>query len=134
MQNSFAPPPSYHGLIATRVPHFHFVADPTQSADAANGDDGAGSAGRRLRREVMRDFVGMEAVDEATRHALVDFSYFLTVGNLDEAHRAVKLVRSAAVWENMAKVCERREPTRIAVAAPGCWLRAATSTWLVLDA
>ena len=40
----------------------------------------------------MQDFVGMEAVDEATRTALVDFSYHLTIGNLDEAHKAVKLV------------------------------------------
>ena len=54
---------------------------------------------RRLRGVVMRDFIGMEVADEATRRALVDFSYYLTVGNLDEAHKAVKLVKSAAVWQ-----------------------------------
>ena len=62
----------------------------------------------------MRDFVGMEAVDEGTRSALVDFAYNLTVGNLDEAHKAVKLVKSAAVWENMAKMCVKTRRLDIA--------------------
>ena len=72
----------------------------------------------------MRDFVGMEQVrganlvpravslgadaacacvlpdasqvDSPTRRALVAFSYHLSIGNMDEAHRAVKLVKSAA--------------------------------------
>ena len=59
----------------------------------------------------MRDFVGMEAVDEATRHALVDFSYYLTIGNLDEAHKAVKVVPSPV---------ERRWPLPPPHAEPAC--------------
>ena len=48
------------------------------------------------------------------RQALVDFSYFLTVGAMDEAHKAVKLVRSAAVWENMARMCVQTKRLDIA--------------------
>ncbi|KOO26905.1 intraflagellar transport protein 140-like protein [Chrysochromulina tobinii] len=57
---------------------------------------------------------GMEALDVETRKALVDFSYFLTVGAMDEAHKAVKLVRSAAVWENMARMCVQTKRLDIA--------------------
>ena len=42
---------------------------------------------------------------QPTQHALVDFSYYLTIGNMDEAHRAVKLIKNASVWENTAKMC-----------------------------
>ena len=61
---------------------------------AQGGEMGAGSSYAKgggatgglhdNRAEVMRDFVGMEDVDEATQHALIDFSYHLTIGNMDE--------------------------------------------------
>jgi intraflagellar transport protein 140 len=53
----------------------------------------------------MRDFVGMEEVSDSTRDALLDFSYFLTLGKLDEAYRAVKAINSASIWESMAQMC-----------------------------
>jgi intraflagellar transport protein 140 len=53
----------------------------------------------------MRDFVGMDAVNEGTRKALLDFSYNLTLGKLDEAYRAVKTIGSVTIWENMAQMC-----------------------------
>lgn len=56
----------------------------------------------------------MEAADAETRKALVDFSYYLTIGNLDEAHKAVKLVKSTAVWENMARMCVKTKRLDIA--------------------
>ena len=119
-QNTFDVPPNLSGLIATRVPHFYFVGGGDAAAvdlsdePAGTGGGGGGAGGRRLRGEVMRDFVGMEAVDEPTRKALVDFSYFLTIGNLDEAHKAVKLVKSTAVWENMARMCVKTKRLDIA--------------------
>jgi intraflagellar transport protein 140 len=120
LKDSFAPPEGLSSLIATQVPHYYFlgasqetpadVSDecgvPSSSTTASPGRTLAGKDSestrrnvRRLRGVVMRDFIGMEVADEATRRALVDFSYYLTVGNLDEAHKAVKLVKSAAVWQ-----------------------------------
>ena len=121
LKDSFAPPGELSSLIATQVPHYCFlgasqettpadVSDecgvPSSSTTASPGRTLAGKDSestrrnvRRLRGVVMRDFIGMEVADEATRRALVDFSYYLTVGNLDEAHKAVKLVKSAAVWQ-----------------------------------
>ena len=36
------------------------------------------------------------------------------MGSMDEAHRAVKLVKSAAVWENMARMCVQTKRLDIA--------------------
>ena len=40
----------------------------------------------------MRDFVGMDDVSENAKYALLDFSYNLTLGKLDDAYRAVKAI------------------------------------------
>jgi intraflagellar transport protein 140 len=53
----------------------------------------------------MRDFVGMESIDETTKDAVLNFSYYLAIGNMDEAYRSVKTIESKNVWENMATMC-----------------------------
>jgi len=37
----------------------------------------------------MKEFFKLETVDEETKTAIMNFSYFLTCGNLDEAYNAV---------------------------------------------
>ena len=44
-------------------------------------------------RHTMRDFVGLEKSDKVTRDAMLNFSYYLTVGNMDEAFKAIKLIK-----------------------------------------
>ena len=44
-------------------------------------------------------------MDEKTSAALLDFSLHLTVGDMDKAYAAVRLIKSATVWENMAHMC-----------------------------
>ena len=41
----------------------------------------------------MRDFVGLETSDKGTMDAMMNFSYYLTIGNMDEAFRAIKLIK-----------------------------------------
>lgn len=41
----------------------------------------------------MRDFVGLEKSDKQTREAMLNFSYYLTIGNMDEAFKAIKLIK-----------------------------------------
>jgi len=63
----------------------------------------------------MRDFVGMEEnLDDSTRDALLDFSYYLTLGKMDEAHKAVKLIQNPAVWSNMAHMCVKTKRLDVA--------------------
>ena len=53
-------------------------------------------------RKAMKDFVGLENVDETTKAAIMNFSYFLTVGNMDEAYNSVRNIHNNTVWQNMA--------------------------------
>eukprot|EP00439_Symbiodinium_sp_Y106_P081113 s1139_g20.t1 len=56
-------------------------------------------------RTVLRDFAGLENMDEETTAAMLNFSYHLACGNTDEAYKSVKGVRSTGVWESMSKMC-----------------------------
>ncbi len=59
---------------------------------------------------MMRDFVGMDRVNAETRKALLEFSFQLTTGNMDEAYKAVKLIKrclytSIYTYIYMYKLC-----------------------------
>ena len=51
-------------------------------------------------RRVMRDFVGLENADKSARDAMMNFSYYLTIGNMDEAFKAIKLIKRWVMWMN----------------------------------
>jgi intraflagellar transport protein 140 len=53
-------------------------------------------------RKPMKDFVGLEHVDETIRKAIMNFSHYLTVGNMDEAYNSVRNIKNQTVWQNMA--------------------------------
>jgi hypothetical protein len=40
----------------------------------------------------MRDFEGLQNSDKPTRDAVLNFSYNLSIGNMDEAFRAIKTI------------------------------------------
>lgn len=56
----------------------------------------------------------LQDVDDATRGALLDFSYQLAVGSLEEAFKAVRGVRNVAVWRSMAHLSIRSKRLDIA--------------------
>eukprot|EP00741_Cyanophora_paradoxa_P007333 tig00001107_g7093.t1 len=95
-QDSFALAKELDTLIGVQVPYLYFMTKGTS-------DDGGATS--RLGFRVLRDFIGMENADDTTRDALLNFSYQLTCGNMDEAYKSVKTIDNAAVWENMAKMC-----------------------------
>ncbi|CAI2736293.1 unnamed protein product [Schistosoma spindalis] len=58
-----------------------------------------------INRCVMQNFIGLEDADEKTREAMLNFSYYLALGEMDSAFRVMKLIKSSVVWQNMAKMC-----------------------------
>eukprot|EP00736_Rhodelphis_marinus_P013329 Rmarinus@m.1241 len=72
----------------------------------------------------MREFQGMENIDDDTKKALLDFSFHLTIGNLDEAYRAARLIKSTSVWENMAHMCVKTKRLDVARICLGNMLHA----------
>eukprot|EP00960_Hanusia_phi_P037601 753028-Hanusia_phi.AAC.3 len=84
-------------LLGLQIPHL-FLSAP-------KSDEATGSSTIQIQSKVLRDFVGMELVNFQTRWALLEFSYNLTLGNMDEAYKAVKLLKGPHVWKNMAHMC-----------------------------
>lgn len=62
----------------------------------------------------MRDFVGIDRVTDNVKSSLLDFSFFLTLGKLDEAYRVVKEIDSPMIWENMAQMCVKTKRLDVA--------------------
>lgn len=73
----------------------------------------------RVSARIMRDFAGLvlprgASVDGPVREALLAFSFQLTIGNMDEAYKAVRAIKSTSVWENMAKMCVKTRRVDVA--------------------
>ena len=99
------------GLLSLQAPFVNLFLSPTSSQkvnDIPNRNDiesrYSNSVGRTT-KITLRDFKGMENVDETTRKALLDFSYSLATGSMEDAQRSVKMVTNANVWSNMAMMC-----------------------------
>jgi intraflagellar transport protein 140 len=49
-------------------------------------------------RKPMKDFVGLENVQDDIKQAIMNFSFYLTVGNMDEAYNSVRNIKNNTVW------------------------------------
>lgn len=56
-------------------------------------------------QKVLRNFVGLEDSDSATRKMVLDFSLNVAQGNLDQAFVCIRSLQSEAVWKNLARMC-----------------------------
>ncbi|KAM5328101.1 intraflagellar transport protein 140 homolog isoform 1-T2 [Glossophaga mutica] len=111
LQDSFPRPPAYQSLLGMEVPHYYFTRKPGE-ADRDNQVDTGHHC--MVGKRPLRDFVGLEDCDKPTRNAMLNFSYFIAVGDMDEAFKSIKLIKSEAVWENMARVCVKTQRLDVA--------------------
>jgi len=44
-------------------------------------------------RRTHRDFVGLESTEKPAKMAMMDFSFYLTLGDMDEAFKAIKVIK-----------------------------------------
>lgn len=54
---------------------------------------------------VMHEFAGLDLKDITMRNSILNFSFHITTGNLDEAYKSVKSIQNPFVWEKMAEMC-----------------------------
>ncbi|XP_004873803.1 intraflagellar transport protein 140 homolog isoform X2 [Heterocephalus glaber] len=114
LHDSFPRPPAYQTLLGMEVPHYYFTKKPGE----ADGEDRVHSEHycipQMVARRPLRDFVGLEDCDKPTQDAMLNFSFFITVGDMDEAFKSIKLIKSEAVWENMARMCVKTQRLDVA--------------------
>ncbi|XP_037319020.2 intraflagellar transport protein 140 homolog [Pungitius pungitius] len=127
LQDCYPKPPGLQALLALDVPYYYFSCKPGER-DPAESTAGppapseqtpppmgsAAQSARMVSRRALRDFVGLEDCDKATRDAMLNFSFYLTIGDMDEAFKSIKLIKSKAVWENMARMCVKTRQLDVA--------------------
>uniref|UniRef100_UPI00358F9C54 intraflagellar transport protein 140 homolog n=1 Tax=Myxine glutinosa TaxID=7769 RepID=UPI00358F9C54 len=97
-QEIFTLPQYALGLLGLQAPYYYFMSK-------GGSHDSSAKEADRVTWRALRDFVGLEDCAEETKDALLKFSYHLTVGNTEEAFRAIRLIKSEIVWKNMARMC-----------------------------
>ncbi|XP_069036914.1 intraflagellar transport protein 140 homolog isoform X2 [Lepisosteus oculatus] len=105
LQDSYAKPVGMQALLALDVPFYYFTCKPGEREVESEGSSAQSSVPQMVSRRALRDFVGLEDCDKPTRDAMLNFSFYLTIGDMDEAFKSIKLIKSEAVWENMARMC-----------------------------
>uniref|UniRef100_A0A3B4T737 Intraflagellar transport 140 n=1 Tax=Seriola dumerili TaxID=41447 RepID=A0A3B4T737_SERDU len=98
LQDCYPKPTGLQALLALDVPFYYF-----KHASFITGTPAKFPP--MVSRRALRDFVGLENCEKATRDAMLNFSFYLTIGDMDEAFKSIKLIKSKAVWENMARMC-----------------------------
>jgi intraflagellar transport protein 140 len=103
------------------VPYFYFMGrqideneeeEETKAATVQAAQ--ANQSNMLILRRPMKDFLGLEHVDDATKKAIMNFSFYLTVGNMDEAYNSVRNIKNNTVWQNMAQMCVKTKRLDVA--------------------
>ncbi|XP_068100486.1 intraflagellar transport protein 140 homolog isoform X2 [Hyperolius riggenbachi] len=104
LQESYPRPAHFQSLLGIEVPHYYFTKKPGEENEVS-GEGDMPRIPLMVAKKPLRDFIGLEDCEKATRDALLNFSFYLTVGDMDEAFKSIKLIKSETVWENMARMC-----------------------------
>ena len=94
-------------LLGVQVPYFYYmgrkpVEEDDGESEAPTQKEGEPKNAMIILRKPMKDFVGLENVEQSIKTAIMNFSHFLTVGNMDEAYNSVRNIHNNTVWQNMA--------------------------------
>ena len=100
--------------MAVEIPFLVTLETTLETKEGQNEGSGA-SPGVAVKRNVMSDFVGLEESDKATRDAVIKFSFYLSIGNMEEAFKSIKTIKNQHVWGNLARMCVKSQ--RLDVAA-----------------
>ncbi|XP_011889566.1 PREDICTED: intraflagellar transport protein 140 homolog isoform X3 [Cercocebus atys] len=114
LHESFPRPAASHSLLGMEVPYYYFTRKPEEADREEEMEPGCHHIPQMVSRRPLRDFVGLEDCDKATRDAMLHFSFFITIGDMDEAFKSIKLIKSEAVWENMARMCVKTQRLDVA--------------------
>ena len=81
--------------------------------------DSEKSSGSKTVRLLMHDFEELGTCDVTTKRAILDFCFYLSVANMDEAFKAIKTIQNEAVWKSLAKMCVKTKQLDMAMLCLG---------------
>ena len=92
-------------MLGAQVPFFYFMGRKIEEEDESDSDSSdekkdeeKGASNMIILRKSMKDFVGLESVADDIKQAIMNFSFYLTVGNMDEAYNSVRNIKNNTVW------------------------------------
>ncbi|MBN3275130.1 IF140 protein, partial [Polyodon spathula] len=95
LQESYPRPAGMQALLALSVPYYYFNRKPGEGQVENKGTPGPSFIPQMVSRQALRDFVGLEDCDKPTRDAMLNFSFYLTIRDMDEAFKSIKLIKSS---------------------------------------
>ncbi|XP_048575888.1 intraflagellar transport protein 140 homolog isoform X2 [Nematostella vectensis] len=127
LQDNFPIDASHTSLMGVEVPFFYLMnKGGTDTSEKAPLPVMHGAVSppplphrRMVTKHTMRDFTGLENANDEAKRAMMDFSYLSAIGNMDEAFKAIKLIKSESVWENMARMCVKTKRLDVATVCLG---------------
>lgn len=98
------------------MPFFYFMGRKIEDEDEDDEEkeEEKGSSNMIILRKPMKDFSGLENVSEEIKQSIMNFSFYLTVGNMDEAYNSVRNIKNNNVWNNMAQMCVKTKRLDVA--------------------
>mmetsp|Transcript_2330 Transcript_2330/g.3996 ORF Transcript_2330/g.3996 Transcript_2330/m.3996 type:complete len:88 (+) Transcript_2330:530-793(+) len=87
-------------MLGVQVPFFYFMGRKVEEEDEDEeiSEEAKGASNMIILRKPMKDFVGLENVSDDIKLAIMNFSFYLTVGNMDEAYNSVRNIKNNTVW------------------------------------
>ena len=91
---------------------FHIPLQTVENDQMASSGATSEQSGKHLiAKKTMRDFVGLENIDNTSKDAMIRFSYLSSTGNMDEAFKAIKAIkRLVSVEKGKEGVEQNRTP------------------------
>ncbi|XP_017888145.1 intraflagellar transport protein 140 homolog [Ceratina calcarata] len=73
----------------------------------------------KITKLLMRDFEELGECDSATKKAVLDFSFHISVANMDEAFKAIKSIKNEGIWKSLARMCVKTKQLNMALLCLG---------------
>ncbi|RXN07484.1 intraflagellar transport protein 140-like [Labeo rohita] len=104
LQDSQPKPATLLSLLALDTPYYYYICKLGEDGDRLVSTPAATaqvpSSPQMVVRRALRDFVGLESCEKQTRDAMLNFSFYLTIGDMDEAFKAIKLIKSHMIHKH----------------------------------
>ena len=106
-------------MLGMEVPFTYFMGRQVQpEEDEDDMDDekeqDQNQSNMIILRKSMKDFQGLELVSNDIKEAIMNFSFYLTVGNMDEAYKHVMGIKNNNVYQTMAQMCVKTKRLDVA--------------------
>lgn len=63
------------------------------------------SISRLVLKRIQKEFVGLAEGDRQAIEAMLNFSFYLSAGQMDNAFKSIRFIKNETVWEHMARMC-----------------------------